>query len=120
LQQARQQFAQTQQAARVFKDFTYRTHKSWSRARRVVGKAEHLAQGPNPRCVATSLAADAYPALALEDCARVGRRVALRPWNASGRGPAEAMQRSASPCHAISSLATWPTPGDDRFDSVRQ
>lgn len=73
LHQAQQQFAQTQQAARVFKDFSYRTHKSWSQARRVVGKAEHLAKGPNPRFVVTSLSAEAYPAQALyeqEYCAR--------------------------------------------------
>ena len=28
-----------------FKDFTYGTLESWSRERRVVGKAEHLAKG---------------------------------------------------------------------------
>jgi hypothetical protein len=33
---------QTGRAARVFKDFRYRTLNSWSRERRVVGKAEHL------------------------------------------------------------------------------
>ena len=33
--------------ARRFKDFTYRTLDSWSRSRRVVGKAEHLAKGAN-------------------------------------------------------------------------
>jgi hypothetical protein len=59
---AKQFFAQTKQAARLFKDFTYRTHQSWSRDRRVVGKAEYLAKGENPRFVVTSLAADAYPA----------------------------------------------------------
>jgi hypothetical protein len=32
----------TGKAARVFKDFSYRTEKTWSRPRRVVGKAEHL------------------------------------------------------------------------------
>jgi hypothetical protein len=53
--QAHEQFAQTQKAARVFKDFTYRTLKSWSRERRVVAKAEHLAKGPNPRFIVTSL-----------------------------------------------------------------
>ena len=61
MQQAKQLFAQTQQPARVFKDFTYRTHKSWSRARRVVGKAEYLAKGDNPRFVVTSLTAAAFP-----------------------------------------------------------
>ena len=34
---------------------TYRTKKTWSRARRVVGKAEHLSKGANPRFVETIL-----------------------------------------------------------------
>jgi hypothetical protein len=55
MHEAQQQFQQTGEPARVFKDFTYQTHKSWSRARRVVGKAEHLAQGATPRFVTTSL-----------------------------------------------------------------
>lgn len=55
LHEAQQQFQQTGQPARVFKDFTYRTQKSWSRERRVVGKAEHLAKGANPRFVVTTL-----------------------------------------------------------------
>jgi hypothetical protein len=73
LHQAQELFAQTKQPARVFKDFTYRTHKSWSRDRRVVGKAEYLAKGENPRFVATSLDAAAYPDRLLyeqEYCAR--------------------------------------------------
>jgi Transposase DDE domain group 1 len=41
--------------ARVFRDFQYRTIDSWSRARRVVGKAEHTLDGANPRFVVTSL-----------------------------------------------------------------
>jgi hypothetical protein len=39
---------------RLFKDFTYQTRESWSRARRVVGKAEHLIDKSNPRFVVTS------------------------------------------------------------------
>lgn len=73
LHQAKLAFEATGEAARVFKDFTYRTRKSWSRERRVVGKAEHLAKGTNPRFVVTSLATDAEPAQTLyEDryCAR--------------------------------------------------
>jgi hypothetical protein len=61
------------QAARRFKDFTWTTRKSWSRERRVVGKAEHTPKGSNPRFVVTSLGADDYDARALyEDvyCAR--------------------------------------------------
>jgi hypothetical protein len=42
---------------RRFADFAWRTLDSWSRARRVVAKAEHLPQGPNPGFVVTSLPA---------------------------------------------------------------
>jgi len=61
--------------ARVFRDFWYRTLNSWSRTRRVIGKAEHTLDGSNPRFVVTSLKCTrvAYDARALyEDlyCAR--------------------------------------------------
>ena len=36
----------------------YATLDSWSRERRVVGKAEHLAKGANPRFIVTSLAGE--------------------------------------------------------------
>ena len=73
LAQAKSQYEQTQQAARVFKDFEYQTLKSWSRWRRVVGKAEHLSKGANPRFVVTSLSTDEFDARSLyekEYCAR--------------------------------------------------
>jgi hypothetical protein len=54
-EQARVEFERTKQAARVFTDLQYRTLETWSRARRVVAKAEHLAKGANPRFVVTSL-----------------------------------------------------------------
>ena len=63
----------TEAAARVFKDFRYRTRKSWSCERRVVGKAEYLAKGANPRFVVTSIPSDQQDARTLyEDfyCAR--------------------------------------------------
>jgi len=41
--------------ARAFRDFRYRTRDSWSRDRRVIGKAEYTLQGANPRFVVTSL-----------------------------------------------------------------
>lgn len=53
-QDAKLAFEKSGQASRVFADFTYRTQKSWSAQRRVVGKAEHLAKGPNPRFVVTN------------------------------------------------------------------
>lgn len=73
MQQAKAAFQQTGEAARVFKDFTYQTLDSWSRPRRVVGKAEHLAKGENPRFVVTSLRAEDVAAQALYEqryCAR--------------------------------------------------
>ena len=66
-------YEQTWKAARVFKDFRYRTLKSWTCERRVVGKAEHLDKGANPRFVVTSIAPEQMEARALyEDlyCAR--------------------------------------------------
>lgn len=66
--------------ARVFAERTYQTHDSWSRARRVVAKAEQLTAGTtdeagkrNPRFVVTSLATETIDARTLyEDlyCAR--------------------------------------------------
>jgi hypothetical protein len=53
--EATRQCVATGKAARVFKDFRYRTLDSWSADRRVIGKAEHTLQGPNPRFVVTSI-----------------------------------------------------------------
>jgi hypothetical protein len=63
----------TGQPARVFTEFEYRTKKSWSRARRVVAKAEYLDKGENPRFVVTSLSAEKWAAQDLYEkfyCAR--------------------------------------------------
>jgi hypothetical protein len=71
--QAMSQYEATEQAARLFKDFHYQTRTSWSCERRVIGKAEHLAKGENPRFVVTTLAAEEWDACSLyEDlyCAR--------------------------------------------------
>jgi len=73
LKQAEEQFNTTGKASRVFKDFEYQTLDSWSRSRRVIGKAEHLAKGSNPRFVVTSLSADECDAATLYEqryCAR--------------------------------------------------
>jgi hypothetical protein len=39
----------------LFCEFTYRTKKSWSQARRVIAKAEQIEGKENPRCLVTSL-----------------------------------------------------------------
>ena len=71
--EAQQIHQATQKPARVFKDFRYRTRKSWSCERRVVGKAEYLAKGENPRFIVTSISSEEKDARTLyEDfyCAR--------------------------------------------------
>jgi Transposase DDE domain group 1 len=55
------QSGEIQVPCRRFEDFAYCTRKSWSRARRVVGKAEILDKGPNPRFVVTNLPAEGLP-----------------------------------------------------------
>jgi hypothetical protein len=73
LQQAKRQYQESGCAARIFKQFYYKTRKSWSQQRRVVAKAEHLEKGENPRFVVTSLTAEAWPAATLYEelyCAR--------------------------------------------------
>ena len=53
--QAEAKSRRTGKPARYFKDFRWRTRRSWSRERRVVGKAEFTADEANPRFVVTSL-----------------------------------------------------------------
>jgi hypothetical protein len=55
MREARAAHRHTGRAARRYRDFQYQTRKSWSRRRRVIGKAEYLAKGPNPRFVVTNL-----------------------------------------------------------------
>lgn len=73
LEPAAEPYRQTGRAARVFGEFFDQTGESWSPARRVIAKAEHLEKGSNPRFVVTSLKAEEWLARALyEDlsCAR--------------------------------------------------
>jgi hypothetical protein len=73
LKKARKRYFEQKEPQRIFKDFTYRTLKSWSRRRRVVGKAEYLAKGANPRFIATNLPREVIEAQTLYEqmyCAR--------------------------------------------------
>ncbi len=75
LAEAKRLCAASGQPARVFRDFWYCTIDSWSRTRRVIGKAEHTLEGANPRFIVTSLKRSrvAYDARALYEqlyCAR--------------------------------------------------
>jgi Transposase DDE domain group 1 len=70
---AAEQSRRTGEPARRFKDFIWRTRKSWSRARRVVAKAEWTGGEANPRFVVTSLAHEEHEARHLYEklyCAR--------------------------------------------------
>jgi hypothetical protein len=73
MQQAKQEHRRTEKPARVFCEFAYRTKKSWSRARRVIAKAEQIEGKENPRYLVTSLGAQDWPAQKLYEqlyCAR--------------------------------------------------
>ncbi|MGH9325616.1 MAG: IS1380 family transposase [Terriglobia bacterium] len=73
LEESAREYAETGKAARRFKEFDYQTRESWSWARRVVGKAEQLEKGSNPRFVVTSLSAERWEARRLYEelyCAR--------------------------------------------------
>jgi hypothetical protein len=47
-------------SVRVFVEFGYQTRKSWRCARRVIGKAEVMAAGDNPRFIVTNLPARGF------------------------------------------------------------
>ncbi len=73
MQEAKQEHRRTGKPARVFREFAYRTKKSWSRARRVIAKAEQIEGKENPRYLVTSLSQEAWPAQKLYEqlyCAR--------------------------------------------------
>src|SRR3954470_22671526 len=73
LEEVRGRSEATKRPARAFAELRYRTLKTWSRERRVVAKAEHLAKGPNPRFVVTSLSAEdraAQPLYERDYCGR--------------------------------------------------
>jgi hypothetical protein len=56
LAHARDMAERSGKAARRFKDFSWHTRESWSRDRRVIGKAEWTRSEANPRFIVTSLA----------------------------------------------------------------
>jgi len=60
LAQARARQCLTGASVREFTEFQYRTQQSWSRSRRVIGKAEVMKEGENPRFVVTNLPANGF------------------------------------------------------------
>ena len=73
MKQARVQWKRTGKPERRFVDFRYHTRKTWSRARRVITKAEYLAKEENSRFVVTSCSPQKMEARRVYDvvyCAR--------------------------------------------------
>jgi hypothetical protein len=73
MQLVRETQERTGKPARLFKELRYMTLDSWSRSRRVVGKAEQLPGKSNPRFVVTSLKPSDYDTRELYEqlyCAR--------------------------------------------------
>lgn len=73
MKKAKRQWAASGHSARRYVQFRYRTRSSWSRGRRVVGKAEYMDKGENPRFVVTNLTVQEYEAQELYErlyCAR--------------------------------------------------
>jgi hypothetical protein len=68
-EQAQAAFDSTATAQRVFGELTYQA-RSWRRARRVIAKAEHNAQGANPRFILTTLPEPPQEAYEWIYCAR--------------------------------------------------
>ena len=75
LRTSRRRCAATGKASRRFRERRYRTRTSWSRKRRVVGKAEWLPglRGDNPRFVVTNLPPDQVGAQRLYEQVYCGR-----------------------------------------------
>jgi hypothetical protein len=73
MEQACAESTRTGEPVRLYKDLEYRTRESWSRTRRVVGKAEYLVDKQNARFVVTSLPIERFAGKTLyedEYCAR--------------------------------------------------
>ena len=62
LKEVREAFIEqgAEEGKRAFMEMKYRTLESWSRARRVIGKAEVLYKGDNPRFIVTNLPAEGF------------------------------------------------------------
>jgi hypothetical protein len=73
LHEACREYEQTGAPSRRFTEIRYRTKRSWSKTRRVVGKAEYLPKGPNPRFIVTNLSPLQWPARSLYENLYCGR-----------------------------------------------
>jgi len=87
-----------------FKDFTWQTRDSWSRARRVVAKAEWTEAEANPRFVVTSLSREEHEARHLYEklyCARGEMETASRNASSTFMPTAPRPRRCAPPAAPV-------------------
>ena len=132
MNEARAEAEKTGKPARRFRDFTWSTLESWSRTRRVIGKAEWTGGEANPRFVVTSLSAAEAGIFTNGFIARVARwRTVSR--NASSICSLTAPQRqpcgptnyaSGSPppptcCCARCVASVWRTPSSPMLPAAR-
>jgi hypothetical protein len=69
IKEAEKAFEETKKKQRLFSSLNYAA-RSWSKERRVIGKAEHTEKGSNPRFIVTSLKEDAQMVYDESYCAR--------------------------------------------------
>lgn len=69
MEQARQQFEQTQQKQRLFGELRYAAG-TWDRERRVIARIEHMEKGENPRFIVTNLEGEGQALYEQTYCAR--------------------------------------------------
>jgi len=69
IRKAEKNFEKTKEKQRLFSEFSYAA-ESWDRKRRVIIKAEHSAQGSNPRFIVTNMNTDAQELYDKVYCAR--------------------------------------------------
>jgi Transposase DDE domain group 1 len=115
---AQEQSQRTKKPARRFKDFTWRTRRSWSRERRVVAKAEWTGGEANPRFVVTSLAREEHEARHLYEklyCARgeMENRIKSLPSRRRGNASSTFMPTAPRPTRCLPTscgcgLLQWP------------
>ena len=55
MKEAKVEYNEKHKPCRKYKDFKYKTLSSWSKKRRVIGKAEYGSKGENPRFIVTNL-----------------------------------------------------------------
>src|SRR3712207_3531810 len=101
--------------ARRFRDFRWSTLDSWSRRRRVVGKAEWTHGEPNPRFVVTSLKPRECDARTLYEriyCARGDMENRIKECQLdlfAGRASAGPRRRPCAPTSCGCGSPRWPT-----------